>query len=45
MADKSKKGVQALKKITAEAKKIRKEKPEMKWQDAVKKAAKKYKKA
>jgi hypothetical protein len=44
MADKSKKGVQALKKITAEAKKIRKEKP-MKWQDAVKKAAKKYKKA
>ncbi len=38
------KGIAALKKITAEAKRIRKASPKMKWTSAVKQAAKKLKK-
>lgn len=40
---KANKGTAKLKKITARAKKIYKEKPNMKWQNAMKQAAKELK--
>ncbi len=43
MATKSNKGLAKLKKINAEAKKIRKANPRKKWQTCIKEAAKKLK--